>query len=773
MKLIKAAAAALNQTPLAWEQNKANILGAIAQARHEAVSLLCLPELCITGYGCEDAFHSAGVSRMALRVLGEIVPETKGMIAAIGLPVLHGDALYNAVCLAVDGRIAGFAAKRFLAGEGLHYEPRWFKAWPEGKQSEIRVEGRAYPFGDVYFDCGEVKIGFEICEDAWVASRPAAAQAFKGVDIILNPSASHFAFGKHEVRKRLVLESSRAFGVTYVYANLLGNEAGRVIYDGDTLIGSAGKLAACGPRFSFADFRVTAAVIDIETARMGRARAAGYAPMAKHKRRECVREPFTFPPAKPQAHPSESRAGVSPAFSQSRAGVSPASSQSRAGVSPASSQSRAGVSPAFSQGEPWEKSDHLKEEEFARAIMLGLFDYMRKSRSKGFVVSLSGGVDSSAVSCLVALMVERGVKELGLRKFAKKAGIELPKDGGAESLDPVRSAGFSPLAHGRGESLDPVRSAGFSPSVRGPAESLDSVRSAGFSPSVRGPAESLDPVRNAGFSPLVRSLLTCVYQSTSNSSAVTRDAAREVAEAIGAEFLVFGVQNLVKKYVDMVGQGIGRKLTWEKDDLALQNIQARVRAPGVWLIANLRGALLLATSNRSEAAVGYATMDGDTCGGLSPIAGIDKAYLRKWLVWLEKEGPEGLHPIPALAAVNAQQPTAELRPPGASQTDEKDLMPYEVLDVIERAAIRDKLTPLEVLQTITPRFPQFTQKDLLLWVERFFRLWSRNQWKRERYAPSFHLDDENLDPKTWCRFPILSGGFEKELEELRASVEDK
>ena len=53
-------------------------------------------------------------------------------------------------------------------------------------------------------------------------------------------------------------------------------------------------------------------------------------------------------------------------------------------------------------------------------------------------------------------------------------------------------------------------------------------------------------------------------------------------------------------------------------------------------------------------------------------------------------------------------------------------------------------------------------------VERFFRLWCRNQWKRERYAPSFHVDDENLDPKTWCRFPILSGGFERELGQLRA-----
>ena len=61
--------------------------------------------------------------------------------------------------------------------------------------------------------------------------------------------------------------------------------------------------------------------------------------------------------------------------------------------------------------------------------------------------------------------------------------------------------------------------------------------------------------------------------------------------------------------------------------------------------------------------------------------------------------------------------------------------------------------------------------ELVAWIERFFRLFSRNQWKRERYAPSFHLDDENLDPKTWCRFPILSGGYQRELAELRSLVE--
>jgi NAD+ synthase (glutamine-hydrolysing) len=126
--------------------------------------------------------------------------------------------------------------------------------------------------------------------------------------------------------------------------------------------------------------------------------------------------------------------------------------------------------------------------------------------------------------------------------------------------------------------------------------------------------------------------------------------------------------------------------------------------------------------------------------------------------------------MPELAAVTRQAPTAELRPAADGQTDEADLMPYDLLDAIERAAIRDKQTPLEVFEQMRAKFGQYERGQLAAWVERFFRLWCRNQWKRERYAPSFHLDDENLDPKTWCRFPILSGGYERELGELRRAA---
>jgi NAD+ synthase (glutamine-hydrolysing) len=656
MKLIKIAAGVLNQTPLDWAGNRDTILSAIAQARAQKASILVLPEMCITGYGCEDAFHSPGLHRTAWEMLQEILPHTKGIIVSLGLPLFFQNAVFNTACLAADGKILGFVAKRFLAGDGIHYEPRWFKPWPHGLCAEIAIGGATYPLGDYYFDCGGVRIGFEICEDAWVAKRPGGSLSLEGVDVILNPSASHFAFGKIETRKRFVLEGSRAFGVTYVYSNHLGNESGRAIYDGGAIIASGGKLLALGPRLTFDRALITTAVVDIETTRMSQARTASFMPALPGAGacRDAVRAPFTFPEI-----PYEQN--------------------------------------EVRQAE-WETCAHVKEEEFTRAETLALFDYMRKSRSAGFVVSLSGGADSSAVCALVALMFERALKELGQEEFSAR------------------------LAYLKKPVLD------------------------------------------------VRALLTCVYQATENSSKTTRNAAATVAEALGAEFLELNVGKIAGEYVELASKALGRKLEWSSDDIALQNIQARVRAPSVWLLANVKNALLLATSDRSETAVGYATMDGDTCGGLAPIAGIDKFFLRQWLNWMETEGPAGLHAIPALKVVNAQAPSPELRPQEMKQTAEADLMPYDLLDAIERAVIRDKKTPLETLELTRAVFPQYTARQLGAWIERFFALWCRNQWKRERYAPSFHLDDENLDPKTWCRFPILSGGFERELGEMRKAL---
>ncbi|HUJ61704.1 MAG TPA: NAD(+) synthase [Kofleriaceae bacterium] len=667
MKLVKVAVACVNQTPFAWDSNFAHLRMAIEHARAEGVSLLCLPELAITGYGCEDAFFMDGLQDLAFAQLDALAPLTRGMVVTVGLPVYHEKALYNAAALLADGTIVGFVAKQFLAADGIHYEPRWFKPWPASEVDVLERTAddgsvRRFPIGDLVFELGDVRIGFEICEDAWVANRPGTDLALRGVDILCNPSASHFAFGKFAVRQRFVIEGSRAFGVAYLYANLLGNEAGRVIYDGGGLIASGGELVARGRRFSFHDVELVTGVVDIDGNRREQARRGSHRPRHDAEA-QVVEHPFVWPARRPEAPPKLRSS--------------------------------------------WEDGPDRREEEFARAVGLGLWDYLRKSRAQGYVVSLSGGADSAACAVLVSLAVRFALAELGT--------------GGVEQHLPA--------------------------CVR-----LHEVLGTGDDAAAVG------------------AVLACAYQPTENSGKVTRAAAEAVARAIGAEFHVIDVDAQYKAYIKTCEQAIGRTLDWQRDDVTLQNIQARVRAPSIWMLANVRGAVLLTTSNRSEAAVGYATMDGDTAGGLAPLGGIDKTYLRQWLRWMETSGPEAIGPVRALAAINAQQPTAELRPPVQAQTDEADLMPYDLLEAVEDSAIRDKHTPVEVLQELLPRYPQQTPQQLALWIERFFRLWCQNQWKRERIAPSFHLDDRNVDPRSWCRFPILSGGFERELAEMRAYV---
>ncbi len=661
MRRIHLAAAALNQTPLAWNRNRANILAAIEDARTRGAGVLCLPELCISGYGCEDAFFARGVVEMSHEILLELLEHTGSLVVTVGVPVRYRGGLYNAAALLCDGRLLGLACKQNLAGDGIHYEPRWFRRWSPGAADEVEIAGQVVPLGDLLFDLNGIRIGFEICEDAWVADRPGGNLAARGADIILNPSASHFAFGKQEIRRRFVVEGSRAFCVAYAYANLVGNEAGRAIYDGGTLIATRGAMVAEGPRFSYRDMLLTDAIVDIDANRSLRGQSPVDPDESLPPRGRTIKQRYEIPLVE------------------------------------------SGGGSTSSVMADWESGTSLKEEEFSRAVPLALFDYLRKSRSRGCVVSLSGGADSSSVATMVHLLAAFAFEELGADGVREKLSyLDLPE------LD------APPL--------------------------------------------------------LVGKLLTCVYQATRNSSETTRHAAEQVARAIGAEYLEFDVDAIVGEYTRVVAQALKHDLDWETDDVPLQNIQARARGPSVWLLANLRNALLLTTSNRSEAAVGYATMDGDTCGGLAPIAGIDKAFLRHWLKWMEQHGPHGVGPLPALQAVNDQQPTAELRPPTAGQTDESDLMPYELLDAIERAAIRDKLMPIEVFEVIRPEFGCYSIDQLAAWIEKFFRLWCQNQWKRERYAPSFHLDDENLDPKTWCRFPILSGGYERELAALQEHV---
>ncbi len=570
--------------------------------------MVCLQELCITGYGCEDLHLAEWMSQRAWDELEKIVPHSNGIVVCIGLPVYYAQKTYNGACVIHDGKILGITLKQNLALDGVHYEPRWFEPWTPNEVVQVHRNGKDIPIGDMVYDVKGIRFGFEICEDAWRKIRPGEILCQRGVDLIVNPSASHFALGKSLSREALVTESSSKFNCAYVYVNVLGNEAGRMIYDGDILFAQKGKLLGVHRRLSFQPLQLQVCEIDFDNVN---------------------------------------------------------------------------ASQVLTSSDITDRN-----EEFAQAVSLALFDYLRKSKAKGFVLSLSGGADSSCCAVLVPEMVRRAVDEIGWDSFCKRLSLPYTTD--------LREA--------------------------------------------------------------VGLLLTCAYQGTKNSSETTLQAARELALSIGSGFHQWKIDEEVQSYTGKIEKALGRKLAWETDDVAMQNIQARARSPIIWLMANIKQSILLTTSNRSEGDVGYATMDGDTSGSLAPIAGIDKPFIMQWLKWAEsKLGYAGL------SYVNNLQPTAELRPLERAQTDEKDLMPYPVLVDIERQAFLHRKSPLEVYKVLSEKYNPATLKD---YVKKFYKLWSANQWKRERLAPSFHLDDLNVDPRSWLRFPILSGGFVEELREL-------
>lgn len=606
---MKIAGATLNQTPLDWSNNTSNISRAIEKAKEDGVHILCLPEMCITGYGCEDMFLHPWVAEQALNEITKILPLTSNIAVTLGIPMWYDNHLYNTICFVYNGEILGFQAKQKLPNYGVHYEQRWFTPWTKGQQ-KIKIEGKEYQFGDYIYQIGEAVIGFEICEEAWNKDRPACRLVEQKVNLILNPSASHFALNKEKSRENLVVQSSEEFNCTYLYANQLGNEAGRIIYDGDIIIAQKGELLALGRRFSKKKFRLTSTEVNLD-----------------------------------------------------------------------------------GRSQPNVKSRYLDQnQQFTKAVTLGLFDYLRKSRSKGFVLSLSGGADSSSLLVLVAEMVKSGIEELGIEKFLTR------------------------INH---------------PELIGVANTANEV---------------------------VKNILIAAYQGSKNSSKETFESAKELAESVGATFYHWTIDQPVESAIQVIENELKRKLDWALDDIALQNIQARSRSPIIWMLANISGSLLLTTSNRSEGSVGYTTMDGDTSGSLAPIAGIHKSFLVEWLKWAEKE----LN-FPGLRFVNKLTPTAELRPKENVQTDEQDLMPYPVLQQIEGLFIREQCSPKAVFEELKKDLDDATAAS---YVIKFFKLWTRNQWKRERIAPSFHLDDYNVDPRSWFRFPILSGGFENELAEL-------
>ncbi len=348
-----------------------------------------------------------------------------------------------------------------------------------------------------------------------------------------------------------------------------------------------------------------------------------------------------------------------------------------------------------------------------RAVGLGLFDWMLKTYSHGFALSMSGGADSALCATCVTYGQLAALEELGFDEYSKllaQSGFNLPAYSGKEDLQTYLKTKVMPK------------------------------------------------------------MLTTVYQGSIVSGSVTREAALGVSSDLGADHHEWSIAKLVDEYTAIVNSTSDTPMSWEHDDIALQNIQARSRAPGIWMIANRYNKLLITTCNASEDAVGYCTMDGDTAGGVAPIGDISKSRVLKINEHIAKDGvmvnDRGLKlDCPQMIKVCNQAPTAELRP-GGNQTDERDLMPYVILDRIHVLHQNNLLQPKMILDTICEEFKDFSKEDLKGFVLKYFKKLSVSQWKRERGATTFHIEASDLNAKNGFVFPLLNDGFKSLLKSL-------
>ncbi|MEO2085020.1 MAG: NAD(+) synthase [Marinoscillum sp.] len=610
---IKIASSNLNQIPLDWDKNYSNIKTSILESIKNNVKVLCLPELSITGYGCQDLFFTNWVIEKAKLELIKIQKLCNQITVIVGLPLHYKNKTYNTCCIINNKEIKSFFVKSNLPNDGIHYEKRWFDPWNLGEKKEIFFNGNKVPIGTIQYEYNkDLTIGFEICRDSWDKERPANfIKINKKHLLILNPIASHYAFKKFDFRKNQVIDSSKKYDCTYISCNLLGNESGKSIFEGDTILAQKGKLLHISKRFSFKNVISNIYDIDLEK--------------------------------------------TSTKFVDSKTNIF---------------------------------------EEFINAASLALFDYNIKSKCNGFTVSLSGGADSSCTVILVYEMIRRAMLELGEKGVIKKLNLKnLQKD----------------------------------------YYSINTI---------------------------MKNILITVYQKSKNSSLATELSAKKLAQFISSTHFKWSINEEVKSIINKISKATNKKYNWENDNIALQNVQARVRSPFIWFIANTNNRILLSTSNRSESAVGYSTMDGDTSGSVSPIAGIDKVFIKKLLIYLKEK-----YNYNCLNNVLNLEPSAELKPKKFNQKDEDDLMPYSILSRIERYAIKERLSPKNIYDKIKKE-KIYTDNKLKKYIKKFFNLLGKNQWKRERTAPSFHFDDYSLDASTWYRFPILSSNFKQEIEEL-------
>jgi NAD+ synthetase len=191
--------------------------------------------------------------------------------------------------------------------------------------------------------------------------------------------------------------------------------------------------------------------------------------------------------------------------------------------------------------------------------------------------------------------------------------------------------------------------------------------------------------------------LKCIILPSKFNSEESMKYALELVQNIGCEKLIMPIDALLTNFSSSLKTSLNFQ---DLKEITMQNLQARIRAVLLMAISNEENSLLLATSNKSESAVGYTTIYGDMCGAFSPIKDVYKTQVYKLANWRNKNIPIGslcLKPTIVPEFIIEREPSAEL---SHNQKDSDNLLPYEVLDTILYNLLEMGLTHKQISEKI-------------------------------------------------------------------------
>jgi NAD+ synthase (glutamine-hydrolysing) len=191
-----------------------------------------------------------------------------------------------------------------------------------------------------------------------------------------------------------------------------------------------------------------------------------------------------------------------------------------------------------------------------------------------------------------------------------------------------------------------------------------------------------------------------------------------MARNLGIEFLAIPIEPILKQFDEALKKAPG----WDSKGIAYENLQARIRGCILMSLSNQYGSLVLTTGNKSETAVGYATLYGDTAGGFAVIKDVPKTMVYELSEYINKTAGRQIIP----ADVLSRPPTAELRP---GQKDADSLPDYDLLDKILEGYVEQDKSPQQLVESGLP-------KDV---VQRVIRMVDRNEYKRRLSPPGIKI----------------------------------